>query len=50
MVLNLRGGIQGARAEIVRADAAYRQWWLSVLTAGIIPRPEPEPELEAEAM
>lgn len=35
-------------AEIARADAAYRQWWLSVLTLGIIPRPQPEPELEAE--
>ena len=34
-------------AEIARADAAYRQWWLSVLTLGVIPRPEPEPELEA---
>jgi hypothetical protein len=33
--------------EIERSAAAYRQWWLSVLTAGIIPRPEPEPELEA---
>jgi hypothetical protein len=33
--------------EIERADAAYRQWWLSVLTLGLIPKPEPEPELEA---
>jgi hypothetical protein len=33
--------------EIKRADAAYRQWWLSVLTLGLIPKPEPEPELEA---
>jgi hypothetical protein len=32
--------------EIERADAAYRQWWLSVLTLGLIPRPEPEPEIE----
>jgi hypothetical protein len=32
--------------EIERADAAYRQWWLSFLTLGIVPRPEPEPELE----
>ena len=32
--------------EIERADAAYRQWWLSVLTLGLIPKPEPEPELE----
>ena len=30
--------------EIERADAAYRQWWLSVLTLGLIPKPEPEPE------
>jgi hypothetical protein len=34
--------------EIERADAAYRQWWLSVLTLGIIPRPERELELELE--
>lgn len=33
--------------EIRQADAAYRQWWLSVLTFGLIPKPEPEPELEA---
>jgi len=33
--------------EIERADAACRQWWLSVLTLGLIPKPEPEPELEA---
>ena len=32
--------------EIERADAANRQWWLSVLTLGLIPKPEPE--LEAE--
>ena len=34
--------------EIKRADAAYLQWWLSVLTLGLIPRPEPERELEIE--
>jgi hypothetical protein len=34
--------------EIKQADAANRQWWLSVLTLGPIPKPEPEPELEAE--
>jgi len=33
--------------EIERADAAYRQWWLSVLTLGLIPKPEREPEIEA---
>jgi len=33
--------------EIEQADAAYRQWWLSVLTLGLIPKPEPEPEPEA---
>lgn len=33
--------------EIERADAAERQWWLSVLTLGLLPKPEPEPELEA---
>jgi hypothetical protein len=32
--------------EIERADAAFRKWWLSVLTLGLVPRPEPEPELE----
>ncbi|MGH3193833.1 MAG: hypothetical protein ACRDPY_08665 [Streptosporangiaceae bacterium] len=32
--------------EIERADAAYRQWLLSVLTFGLIPRPEPEPGIE----
>ena len=32
--------------EIERADAAYRQWWLSVLPLGLIPNPEPE--LEAQ--
>jgi hypothetical protein len=32
--------------EIARADAYCRQWWLPVLTLGIIPRPGPEPELE----
>ena len=30
--------------EIEHADAACRQWWLSVLTLGLIPKPEPEPE------
>jgi hypothetical protein len=34
--------------EIERADAAYRQWCLSVLTLGLIPAPEPELELELE--
>jgi hypothetical protein len=33
--------------EIERSDAAYRQRWLSVLTLGLIPKPEPELELEA---
>ena len=33
-------------AEIEHADAVFRQWWLSVLTLGIIPKPEPEPEAE----
>jgi TrwC relaxase len=33
--------------EIKQADAAYRQWWLSVLTLGLIPKPERE--LEAGA-
>jgi len=33
-------------AEIDRADAAERQWWLSVLTLGLIPKPEPEAEAE----
>jgi hypothetical protein len=32
--------------EIKRVDAACRQWWLSVLTLGLIPRPAPEPEIE----
>ena len=32
--------------EIKRADAAYRQWWLSVLPLGLIPKPGPVPELE----
>ncbi len=31
--------------EIARAAAAYRQWWLSVLTLGLIPKPEPEAEI-----
>jgi hypothetical protein len=30
--------------EIERSDAALRQWWLSFLTLGLIPKPEPEPE------
>jgi hypothetical protein len=34
--------------ERERADAAFRQRWLSFLTLGIIPKPEPEPEAEAE--
>jgi hypothetical protein len=34
-------------AEAERSDAAERQWWLSVLTLGLISKPEPEPELEA---
>jgi hypothetical protein len=35
--------------EIERADAAYRQWWLSFLTLGLIPKPEREmtPDLDA---
>jgi hypothetical protein len=32
--------------EIEQADADFRQWWLSFLTLGIIPRPEPEAEAE----
>ena len=32
--------------EIRQADAAALQWWLSVLTLGLIPRPEPQRELE----
>lgn len=31
--------------EIERFDAAYRQWWLHVLTFGLVPKP-PEHELE----
>jgi len=31
--------------EIGRVDAAYRQWWLSVLTLGLVPKPEPELEI-----
>lgn len=34
--------------EIERSDAAYRQWWLSFLTLGIVPRPGPDLEPEAE--
>ena len=33
--------------EIERANAAYLQWWLSVLTLGLVPKPEAEPELGA---
>ncbi|MGH3254824.1 MAG: hypothetical protein ACRDOU_05340 [Streptosporangiaceae bacterium] len=33
--------------ESRQADAALLHWWLSVLTLGLVPRPEPEPELEA---
>ena len=33
--------------EIERSNARYRQLWLSLLTLGLIPRPEPELELEA---
>jgi hypothetical protein len=32
--------------EIERIDAYVRQWWLHLLTVGLIPEPEPEPELE----
>lgn len=32
--------------EIRRADAAAAQWWLSVLTLGLVPKPEPEHEIE----
>jgi hypothetical protein len=31
--------------EIELADAAYRQWWLHVLTLGLVPKPEPEMEI-----
>lgn len=34
--------------EIERSDAEYRQWWLSILTLGLIPKPERELELELE--
>jgi len=33
--------------EIKQADAEYRQWWLSVLTLGLIPKPERQPEAGA---
>jgi hypothetical protein len=33
-------------AESELSDAAERQWWLSVLTLGLIPNAEPEPEAE----
>ena len=32
--------------EIEQSNTDYRQWWLSVLTLGLIPKPEPE--LEAQ--
>jgi len=32
--------------EIERADADFRQWWLSFLTLGLIPKPDAEPEIE----
>jgi len=32
--------------EIRQADAECLQWWLSLLTLGLIPRPEPEREPE----
>ncbi len=35
--------------EIERANAAFRQWWLSVLTLRLVPKPEPEHEMELEA-
>ncbi len=34
--------------ERERSAAAYRQWWLSILTLGIIPKPERTAELELE--
>jgi hypothetical protein len=30
------------REEIEQADAAYRQWWLHVLTLGLIANPNPK--------
>lgn len=33
--------------EIEQADAYIRQWWLSVLTLGLIPKPELERVMEA---
>ena len=35
--------------EIAQVDAHANQWWLSVLTFGVIPKPEPIPEPELEA-
>ena len=32
--------------EIERADTAFRQWWLSFLTLGLIAKPEPQSEIE----
>jgi hypothetical protein len=32
--------------EIERCDAHLRQWWLHILTLGLIPKPEPESEIE----
>jgi hypothetical protein len=32
--------------EAAEADARERQWWLSVLTFGLIPKPELEAEAE----
>ena len=31
--------------EVKQANAAYRQWWLHILTLGLIPKPEPEIEI-----
>ena len=36
-------------AELEASDARERQWWLSVLTLGIVPKPDPEAELEIES-
>ena len=33
--------------EIERSNARYRQMWLSLLTLGLIPKPELEEEPEA---
>jgi hypothetical protein len=37
---------RAALEEIRQADAACRQWWLSVLTLGLVPPPDPEPEID----